>query len=88
MSANYRYLLECTLSLNSKNETIPTTDDILQLLADIDWLIVLYNASDILHNDIDVGGLNIDNFYIPQVFFPKIVRLKKISLVKNRLAIS
>ncbi|MRT58395.1 hypothetical protein GJV11_19990 [Enterobacteriaceae bacterium RIT693] len=69
MSANYRYLLECTLSLNSKSETIPATDDILQLLADIDWLIVLYNASDILHNDIDVGGLNIDNFYIPQVFF-------------------
>lgn len=69
MSANYRYLLECTLSLNSKSETIPATDDILQLIADIDWLIVLYNASDILHNDIDVGGLNIDNFYIPQVFF-------------------
>ncbi|AKE12424.1 hypothetical protein [Serratia liquefaciens] len=69
MSANYRYLLECTLSLNSKSETMPTTNDILQLLADIDWLIVLYNASDILHNDIDVGGLNIDNFYIPQVFF-------------------
>lgn len=69
MSANYRYLLECTLSLNSKSETIPTTDAILQLLADIDWLIVLYNASDILHNDIDVGGLSIDNFYIPQVFF-------------------
>ncbi|RKO74333.1 hypothetical protein C5E04_18595 [Pectobacterium parmentieri] len=77
MSANYRYLLECTLSLNSKNETIPTTDDILQLLADIDWLIVLYNASDILHNDIDVGGLNIDNFYIPQVFFSEDREIKE-----------
>lgn len=77
MSANYRYLLECTLSLNSKNETIPTTDDILQLLADIDWLIVLYNASDILHNDIDVGGLNIDDFYIPQVFFSEDREIKE-----------
>ncbi|EIO7467843.1 hypothetical protein ABL602_000950 [Salmonella enterica subsp. enterica] len=77
MSANYRYLLECTLSLKSKSETIPTTDDILQLLADIDWLIVLYNASDILHNDIDVGGLNIDNFYIPQVFFSEDREIKE-----------
>ncbi|WP_455811267.1 hypothetical protein [Pseudomonas graminis] len=77
MSANYRYLLECTLSISSKNETIPTTDDILQLLADIDWLIVLYNASDILHNDIDVGGLNIDNFYIPQVFFSEDREIKE-----------
>ncbi|HDY8870338.1 TPA: hypothetical protein ACWML4_004320 [Klebsiella pneumoniae] len=77
MSANYRYLLECTLSLNSKSETIPTTDAILQLLADIDWLIVLYNASDILHNDIDVGGLSIDNFYIPQVFFSEDREIKE-----------
>ncbi|HEC9996413.1 TPA: hypothetical protein R4G17_004386, partial [Salmonella enterica subsp. enterica serovar Liverpool] len=77
MSANYRYLLECTLSLNSKSETIPATDDILQLLADTDWLIVLYNASDILHNDIDVGGLSIDNFYIPQVFFSEDREIKE-----------
>ncbi|WP_228350964.1 MULTISPECIES: hypothetical protein [Limnobaculum] len=77
ISSNYRYLLECTLSLNSKNEKIPTNNEILQLIADIDWLMVLYNFSDILHNDIDVGGVIIDNLYIPQVFFSEDRELKE-----------
>lgn len=68
-AANYRYLLECTVNLNSKSTYIPATDEILQLIADVDWLIVLYSSSDIIHNDIDVGGLIVDNFYIPQVYF-------------------
>ena len=68
-SENYRYLLECTLSLSSTNFIIPTEEDIQQLLADIDWLIVLYITSDMLHYNIDVGGISIDSDYIPEVFF-------------------
>ena len=68
-SRNYRYLLECTLSLSSTNLIIPTKEDIQQLLADIDWLIVLYKTSDILHYNIDVGGIRINSHYIPEVFF-------------------
>lgn len=68
-SENYRYLLECTLSLSSTNLIIPTEEDIQQLLADIDWLIVLYITSDMLHYNIDVGGISIDSDYIPEVFF-------------------
>ena len=68
-SENYRYLLECTLSLSSTNLIRPNKEDIQQLLADIDWLIVLYKTSDMLHYNIDVGGIIIDSQYIPEVFF-------------------
>ena len=30
---------------------------------------MLYEASDILHNDIEVGGINIDSEYIPEIFY-------------------
>lgn len=42
---------------------------VVQLIASIDWLMVLYNASDVLHNGLDVAGLELDNFFIPYVHY-------------------
>ena len=40
-----------------------------EFIASIDWLSVLYTASDVLHNGIDVGGIELDHFYVPEVFY-------------------
>jgi hypothetical protein len=66
---NYRYLLECCLSLPAVGNATVRSEDVVQLIADVDWLAVLYGASDTLHNDIDVGGLEVDDQFIPTVFF-------------------
>ncbi len=66
-SRNYRYLLEACLSVQ-KSGAVPITSEIaLDLIATIDWLMVLYLASDVLHNGIDVAGLELDNFFVPHV---------------------
>jgi hypothetical protein len=66
---NYRYLLEFCLSAQS-TQLEPVTDRILvELVASIDWLFVLYNASDVLHNDIDVAGVELDSSFVPKVFY-------------------
>ena len=69
MAHNYRYLLECCLSLQGQRTGRPSIDDVVQLIASIDWLSVLYGASDTLHNDIDVGGIELDDSFVPTVFF-------------------
>ena len=33
---------------------------------------VLYNASDVLHNGLDVAGLELDHFFIPRVYYTDI----------------
>jgi hypothetical protein len=66
---NYRYMLECCLSSTLSGEKQLAEDNAIELVAFIDWLFVLYGASDILHNDIDVGGVELDQFFIPQVFY-------------------
>ena len=43
--------------------------EIREVLGMIDWLLVLYGASDVLHNEIEVGGLDVDDQYVPEVFF-------------------
>jgi hypothetical protein len=68
-SRNYRYLLECCLSGASEGNEVVTPAAVAQLLADIDWLSVLYGASDTLHNDLDVGGVELDEHFVPEVFF-------------------
>jgi hypothetical protein len=69
MARNYRYLLECCLSLQGQGINRPEIEDVIKLIASIDWLSVLYGASDTLHNGIDVGGLELDNSFVPIVFF-------------------
>lgn len=66
---HYRYLLEKTVSSTAAGEE-PVTNDILrQLVGLVDWYMVLTGASDVLHNGLDVGGVVIDDSYIPEVFY-------------------
>jgi len=68
-SKNYRYLIEAIKSSENKEMKYFSESLALDVIAHIDWLLVLYEASDILHNDIEVGGLNIDSEYIPEIFY-------------------
>lgn len=66
---HYRYLLEKTVS-SCKFGSGEVTDDVMrELISLIDWYMVLTGASDVLHNGIDVGGVVIDDSYIPEVFY-------------------
>lgn len=71
-SRNYRYLLECTLSMEASGSDEVTIEAMVRLAASVDWLMVLYNASDVLHNGLDVAGLELDHFYIPHVYYSEI----------------
>lgn len=66
---NYRYLLESCLSLGCSDKLLPSEQKILELLASIDWLFVLYSASDTLHYDLEVAGIFLNHDYIPEVFY-------------------
>ncbi len=68
-SRNYRYLLECCLSMPFSGSGDASVETIIQLIASVDWLLVLYNASDVLHNGLDVVGLELDQFFIPRVYY-------------------
>lgn len=68
-SINYRYIIECFVSQGKFGSNSISIEEILTLTGKVDWLMVLYNASDILHNDIDVGGIRINEDYIPEVFY-------------------
>ncbi|MEZ8108913.1 hypothetical protein ACED56_07505 [Vibrio splendidus] len=66
---NYRYLLEKVLT-TSENGTDSATDEVLrELVGLVDWYKVMANASDVLHNGADVGGIKIDESYIPEIFY-------------------
>lgn len=66
---HYRYLLEKTVS-SPTTDNVEVTDDVLrELVGLVDWFMVLTGASDVLHNSIDVGGVVIDDSYIPEVFY-------------------
>lgn len=66
---HYRYLLEKTLS-SSASGVEKVSDDVLrELIGLVDWFMVLTGASDTLHNDIEVGGIVLDDSYIPEVFY-------------------
>lgn len=66
---NYRYLIEVCLSEQSNGSEHPTSDLIVQLIAKIDWLLVLYDASDVLHNGIEVAGVELNDSFVPEVFY-------------------
>jgi len=69
VARNYRYLLECCLSSSAHGKTSALPSVVVQLVASIDWLFVLYGASDVLHNGIDVAGIELDHSFVPQVFY-------------------
>ena len=66
---NYRYLLECVYSSIEAGQEIPTESAVTDLIAAVDWLMVLYTASDTLHHGIDVGGLSLSHDFVPEVFY-------------------
>lgn len=68
-SRNLRYAVEAGLFLTQPQPAKARPVEILDVLGMIDWLLVLYGASDVLHNEIEVGGLDVDDQYVPEVFF-------------------
>lgn len=71
-SRNYRYLLESAVVLTSPQASPAHAETVFSVLAMVDWLFVLYGASDVLHNGIDVGGLRVDGQYVPEVFYSEV----------------
>ena len=66
---NYRYLLEFAYSSLAAHHEAITYDEATGLFAEIDWLMVLQGASDTLHNAINVGGIELDFSFVPEVFY-------------------
>lgn len=66
---HYRYLLEKTVSSPIPGNEEVTDEVLRELVGLVDWYMVLTGASDVLHNGIDVGGVVIDDSYIPEVFY-------------------
>ncbi|WP_448121527.1 hypothetical protein [Xanthomonas arboricola] len=66
---NVRYLLELAYSRGVSGGRVPTVDEWQALVAQADWLLVLYGASDTLHNELEVGGVDVDSEFIPEVFY-------------------
>lgn len=71
-SRNYRYLLESAVVLTSPQNAPVRSEAVHSILGMVDWLFVLYGASDVLHNGLDVGGLRVDHQYIPEIFYSEV----------------
>ncbi|QNP60069.1 hypothetical protein [Paenacidovorax monticola] len=68
-SRNLRYLIECAVVIATPQAVPVRAEDVLPIHAMVDWLHVFYGASDMLHNDIDVGGLRLNSEYVPEVYY-------------------
>lgn len=66
---HYRYLLEKTVNAVVGGKEAVTDRILRELIGLIDWYMVLAGASDVLHNDVDVGGVEIDESFVPEVFY-------------------
>jgi hypothetical protein len=66
---NVRYLLELAYSRGVSGGRVSSVDEWQALVAQADWLLVLYGASDTLHNELEVGGVDVDSEFIPEVFY-------------------
>jgi len=66
---NVRYLLEFGYSRGTPGGRVPMVEEWQRLLAQVDWLLVQYGASDTLHNELEVGGVDVDSDFIPEVFY-------------------
>lgn len=72
LARHYRYLLEKVLSSPSQKGIASASPEVLrELIGLIDWYMVLAGASDVLHNEVDVGGVEIDESFIPEIFYSK-----------------
>lgn len=66
---NYRYLLEKTVNSTTSGHERITPQLLRELIGLVDWYMVLAGASDVLHNQVDVGGVDIDDQFVPEVFY-------------------
>jgi len=69
VARHYRYLLEKTVSSPATGNREVTDDVLRELVGLVDWYMVLTGASDVLHHGVDVGGVVIDDSYIPEVYY-------------------
>jgi len=68
-SRHYRYLLEKVVSSKITGTGQVTNEALRELVGLVDWYMVLTGASDVLHNGIDVGGIVVDDSFIPEIFY-------------------
>lgn len=66
---NYRYLLEKTINSTASGQEKISPELLRELIGLVDWYMVLAGASDVLHNQVDVGGVDIDDQFVPEVFY-------------------
>jgi len=66
---NYRYLLEKTINSTTSGKVQISPELLRELIGLVDWYMVLAGASDVLHNQVDVGGVDIDDQFVPEVFY-------------------
>jgi hypothetical protein len=66
---NYRYLLEKAVNSSFLGDERVVEKDLRELVGLVDWYMVLASASDVLHNQVDVGGVEIDDGFLPEVFY-------------------
>lgn len=69
VARHYRYLLEKAVSSPPSGTGEVNNQVLRELVGLVDWYMVLTGASDVLHNGIDVGGVVIDDSYVPEVFY-------------------
>jgi hypothetical protein len=59
---------------------------VVELVASVNWLFVLYNVSDVLHNDLEVAGVELSDTFIPEVFYsPRWFRIWTASIANGYL---
>ena len=66
---HYRYLLEKTVSTSITGSNEVTAEVLRELVGLVDWYKVLTEASDVLHHGIDICGVVIDEWYVPEIFY-------------------
>lgn len=66
---NHRYLIERLVANTATGSEVISKNDFLLLLGYVDWLHTLYSASDVLHNGLEIGGIEVDSQYVPRVFY-------------------
>lgn len=71
---NYRYLLEKTVNATSSGQERITPQILRELVGLVDWYMVLAEASDVLHNQVDVVGVDISDQFVPEVFYSDTLR--------------
>ena len=69
---NYRYLLEKMVNFTTSGQERITSQLLQELIGLVDWYMVLAGASDVLHNQVDVGGVDIDDQFVPEIFYSEV----------------